>query len=97
MRSAPYQARARALAVAAGLDPEAKINRPGQRPMPTWCTFRDAARKEPSGDRARGRCRCPAAPGGAIPVREDRRGDQEIRDHLDYLDANARPARLLAR
>src|SRR3979490_933233 len=46
MRSAPYQARARALAVEAGLDPDAKIDRPGQRPMPTWCTFRDAARKE---------------------------------------------------
>jgi len=42
----PYQERARALATAAGLDPDAKIDRPGQRPMPTWCTFRDAARAE---------------------------------------------------
>ena len=46
MRSDPYQERARALAVEAGLDPDAKIDRPGQRPMPLWCTFRDAARKE---------------------------------------------------
>jgi tRNA-splicing ligase RtcB len=46
MRADPYQARARALALEAGLDPDAKIDRPGQRPMPTWCTFRDAARKE---------------------------------------------------
>jgi tRNA-splicing ligase RtcB len=46
MRADPYQARARALALQAGLDPDAKIDRPGQRPMPTWCTFRDAARKE---------------------------------------------------
>ena len=46
MRSDPYQERARALAVEAGLDPDAKIDRPGQRPMPTWCLFRDAARKE---------------------------------------------------
>ena len=46
MRADPYQARARALAVEAGLDPDAKIDRSGQRPMPTWCTFRDAARKE---------------------------------------------------
>jgi tRNA-splicing ligase RtcB (3'-phosphate/5'-hydroxy nucleic acid ligase) len=46
MRADPYQARARELATAAGLDPDAKIDRPGQRPMPTWCTFRDAARKE---------------------------------------------------
>jgi tRNA-splicing ligase RtcB len=38
--------RARALAIEAGLDPDAKIDRPGQRPMPVWCTFRDAARKE---------------------------------------------------
>lgn len=46
MRSDPYQERARALAVAAGLDPDARIERPGQRSMPLWCTFREAARKE---------------------------------------------------
>ena len=46
MRADPYQERARALAIEAGLDPDAKIDRPGQRPLPTWCTFRDAARKE---------------------------------------------------
>src|ERR1700759_2435815 len=46
MRSDPYRERARALAVEAGLDPDARIDRPGQRPMPLWCTFRDAARKE---------------------------------------------------
>src|SRR5262245_29612747 len=46
MRYDPYQERARALAIEAGLDPDAKIDRPGQRPMPTWCLFRDAARKE---------------------------------------------------
>jgi tRNA-splicing ligase RtcB (3'-phosphate/5'-hydroxy nucleic acid ligase) len=41
-----YQERARALAIAAGLDPDARIERPGLRSMPTWCTFRDAARAE---------------------------------------------------
>ena len=46
MRSDPYQERARSLAVEAGLDPDARIERPGQKSMPTWCTFRDAARKE---------------------------------------------------
>jgi len=46
MRSDPYQERARALAVEAGLDPDARIERPGRKSMPTWCTFRDAARKE---------------------------------------------------
>jgi tRNA-splicing ligase RtcB len=45
-RPDPYEARARALATAAGLDPDARIVRPGQRSMPTWCTFRDAARAE---------------------------------------------------
>jgi tRNA-splicing ligase RtcB (3'-phosphate/5'-hydroxy nucleic acid ligase) len=30
----------------AGLDPNGRIERPGQRSMPVWCTFRDAARKE---------------------------------------------------
>jgi tRNA-splicing ligase RtcB len=46
MRSDPYQARARELCLAAGIDPDSKIDRPGQRPMPAWCTYRDAARKE---------------------------------------------------
>jgi tRNA-splicing ligase RtcB (3'-phosphate/5'-hydroxy nucleic acid ligase) len=46
MRSDPYQERARALAIEAGLDPDARLERPGQKSMPTWCTFRDAARKE---------------------------------------------------
>lgn len=45
-RSDPYQERARALAVEAGLDPDARIERPGQRSMPLWCTYRDAARAE---------------------------------------------------
>src|SRR5712671_6677890 len=46
MRSDPYQERARALAVEAGLDPDARIERLGQKSMPTWCTFRDVVRKE---------------------------------------------------
>jgi tRNA-splicing ligase RtcB len=46
MRSDPFQERARAMAIEAGLDPDAKIDRPGLRPMPVWCTFRDAARRE---------------------------------------------------
>lgn len=45
-RDDPYQERARELAVMAGLDPDGKIERPGQRPMPVWCSFRDAARGE---------------------------------------------------
>jgi tRNA-splicing ligase RtcB len=45
-RTDPYQERARELAIAAGLDPDTRIERPGQRSMPVWCTFRDAARAE---------------------------------------------------
>src|SRR6516165_2551910 len=45
-RSDPYQERAREMACEAGLDPDGRIERPGQRSMPIWCTFRDAARKE---------------------------------------------------
>jgi tRNA-splicing ligase RtcB len=41
-----YEARARALATAAGADPDARVERPGQRSMPLWCTYRDAARAE---------------------------------------------------
>jgi len=45
-RSDPYQERAREMAREAGLDPDGRIERPGQRSLPVWCTFRDAARKE---------------------------------------------------
>src|SRR5262249_50616789 len=45
-RSDPYQQRAREMAREADLDPDDRIQRPGQRSMPVWCTFRDAARKE---------------------------------------------------
>jgi tRNA-splicing ligase RtcB len=46
MRTDPYQARARELCQAAGVDPESRIERPGQRSMPAWCAYRDAARAE---------------------------------------------------
>jgi tRNA-splicing ligase RtcB len=43
-RSDPYQVRARELAIAAGLDPDARTGK--GRGIPVWCTFRDAARQE---------------------------------------------------
>ena len=45
-RTDQYQARARELAIAAGLDPDSRIERPGERSMPAWCQFRQAAREE---------------------------------------------------
>jgi tRNA-splicing ligase RtcB (3'-phosphate/5'-hydroxy nucleic acid ligase) len=45
-RPDPYEARARELASLAGLDPDSRVERPGARSMPVWCTFRDAARAE---------------------------------------------------
>ena len=39
-----YEARARELAVAAGLDPDSRVGE--GRGMPAWCAFRDAARQE---------------------------------------------------
>ena len=45
-RSDPYQVRARELCVAAGVDPDSRIERPGLRSMPAWCAYRDAARQE---------------------------------------------------
>jgi hypothetical protein len=41
-----YQARARELAPAAGVDPDSRIKWPGQRSMPAWCAYQDAARAE---------------------------------------------------
>jgi tRNA-splicing ligase RtcB (3'-phosphate/5'-hydroxy nucleic acid ligase) len=41
-----YEQRARELALAAGVDPDSRIERPGQRSMPAWCTYRQAARDE---------------------------------------------------
>jgi tRNA-splicing ligase RtcB (3'-phosphate/5'-hydroxy nucleic acid ligase) len=47
MRTDAYMQRARELAIAAGLDPDARVEKPGgPRGMPAWCTFRDAARAE---------------------------------------------------
>jgi tRNA-splicing ligase RtcB len=69
MRADPYQARARALALEAGLDPDAKIDRLGQRPMPTWCTFRDGGSQGAGGGRNRCRRRHATAPGTCIPER----------------------------
>src|SRR4051794_28647484 len=45
-RTDPYQARARELALAVGIDPDSRVERPGQRSWPAWCAFRDAARSE---------------------------------------------------
>jgi tRNA-splicing ligase RtcB len=45
-RADPYQQRARELALAAGVDPDSRIERPGQRSMPAWCAYREAARAE---------------------------------------------------
>jgi tRNA-splicing ligase RtcB len=42
----PLEARARALAAAAGNDPDARVPKPGtERTMPLWCTYREAARE----------------------------------------------------
>lgn len=45
-RTDPYEARARELATATGVDPDGRIDRPGARSMPVWCSFRQAARDE---------------------------------------------------
>ena len=45
-RSDPFEVRARELALAAGVDPDSRIKRPGLRSMPAWCAYRDAARLE---------------------------------------------------
>src|SRR5256886_17479985 len=49
-----YQERAREMTREAGLDPDGRIERLGQRAMPGWCTFRDAARQEHLGREAAG-------------------------------------------
>lgn len=46
IRPDSFAHRARELAVAAGLDPDARVERPGARSMPAWCGFLDAARAE---------------------------------------------------
>jgi tRNA-splicing ligase RtcB len=45
-RPDPFEQRARELALAAGVDPDSRIERPGQRSMPAWCAYREAARAE---------------------------------------------------
>lgn len=49
-----HEARARELAIAAGYaDPDVKLDRPGERPWPAWCAFRQAARDEANAVEAR--------------------------------------------
>ncbi len=46
-RPDPTEPRARELALAAGIDPDSRVPKPGsERGMPAWCGFRDAARAE---------------------------------------------------
>jgi len=47
-RAAPdaIMTRAKQLALQAGIDPESRVERPGQRSMPAWCLYRDAAHKD---------------------------------------------------
>ncbi len=45
-RPSPYETRARELATAAGHDPDSRVGADGERGMPLWCTYRDAARAE---------------------------------------------------
>ena len=71
LRADPYQSRARELAIAAGLDPEARIERPGMRSMPTWCSFRDAARAENLASEA-------AAVATTIPVQSGKYHDSPL-------------------
>ena len=45
----PLEIRCREMAIAAALDPDSRVEKPGSpRGMPLWCTFRDAARAEQS-------------------------------------------------
>jgi tRNA-splicing ligase RtcB len=53
-RPDPFEQRARAMAIAAGLDPDGRVEKPGSpRGMPAWCSFRDAARQAVLVERAR--------------------------------------------
>ena len=46
-RANPLETRCRELALAAGIDPDSRVVKPGsERGMPAWCTFGDAARAE---------------------------------------------------
>jgi tRNA-splicing ligase RtcB (3'-phosphate/5'-hydroxy nucleic acid ligase) len=45
-RTYPYEARTRELALAAGVDPDSRIDRPGQRSTLAWCAYREVAPKE---------------------------------------------------
>jgi tRNA-splicing ligase RtcB (3'-phosphate/5'-hydroxy nucleic acid ligase) len=53
-RNDPYKERAREIAKASGYaDPDVKIDRPGLKPWPAWCAFRQAARDEHMAEEAK--------------------------------------------
>ncbi len=46
-RADPYMDRARELCLAAGVDPDSRVEKPGsEKTMPAWCAYRDAVRRE---------------------------------------------------
>jgi tRNA-splicing ligase RtcB len=45
-RSDPFETRARELAIAAGIDPDSRVERAGMKSMPAWCAYRQTAREE---------------------------------------------------
>lgn len=46
-RADPYQQRAREMCIAAGVNPDSRVAKPGtERGMPAWCSYRQAARDE---------------------------------------------------
>ncbi len=52
-RQDTMETRSRELCIAAGIDPESRVGKPGsERGMPAWCTFRDAARQAINAERA---------------------------------------------
>jgi tRNA-splicing ligase RtcB (3'-phosphate/5'-hydroxy nucleic acid ligase) len=65
----PLEARARELAAAAGLDPDARVPKPGtEKTWPAWCGFRDQARAEADSQRA----------AALLETLTPRRGDQVV-------------------
>ena len=60
------EARARELSALAGFEPDARIERAGQRSIPAWCLYRDAAQQDLL-DQAR-----------ELPAREARHADAPL-------------------
>lgn len=91
-RSDPTEARARELAIQAGVNPDSRVHKQGEREggrgMPAWCDFRDAARKSLRAEQT-----APTIEGTAGPVQDAQYRDAPLSVFGDHEEQTLKQMR----